>query len=100
MRTLIEVSCSLYRTLLLCYPSEVRRRFHAEMTQVFADQLSDAWQLRGFAGTVQVWRTAVWELLTVAAPLGLQSPALIAAALSLLGSAALCAAFLRAVSSP
>jgi len=98
MRTIIQLSCYLYGALNLCYPPDLRRQFDCEMLQVFDDQVWEAWQRRGVRGFVRVWRTALWELFTVAVPLRLQSPALIAAALSLLGSAALCAAFLRAVS--
>jgi hypothetical protein len=96
----VQLSCGAYRALLLCYPAEVRQRFEEEIIDVFAEQLCCEWQCRGFRGFARVWSTALWELLTVAAPLRLQSPSFIAVALSLLGSAALCAAFFRAVSTP
>jgi hypothetical protein len=98
MRTVLHLSCHIYGALILCYPPDLRRQFDSEMTQVFADQLAKEWRCRGVAGVVRVWRTALLELFSVAVPLRLQSPVAIAVALSLLGSAALCMAFLRAVS--
>jgi hypothetical protein len=100
MSTLNQPSCIAYRALLLCYPSELRRQFETEMADVFAEQINCESQKRGIRGFARVWSIVFWELLTVAAPLRLQSPAFIAAAVSLLGSAALCAAFFRAVSVP
>jgi hypothetical protein len=98
MPTLVQLCRNAYRVLFLCYPSDLRRRFDMEIADVFAEQLCGEWQRRGLRGFARVWSTALWELLTVAAPLRLQSPSFIAFAVSLLGAAAFCAAFLRAVS--
>jgi hypothetical protein len=97
MGRFFQLSCKIYGALTICYPSELRHRFDEEMAQVFEDQLRERWERRGVLGVVHVWRTALWELLSVALVLRLQNPFVIAVALSLLGSAALCAAFFRAV---
>jgi len=97
MENLIRVSCRIYGHLLIFYPGEFRRRFAAEMAQLFEDLLRDAAQ-RGPIAIVSLWRSALWELLTVAAPLRLQNAPLIAGALSLVASSILFLAFFRAVS--
>jgi hypothetical protein len=100
MPTLIHLSCNAYRVLFLCCPSDLGSRFAAKICDVFAEQLCCEWPRRGLRGFACVWSTALCERLTVAAPRRLQSPFVIAVAISLLGSVALCSAFLRGVSTP
>jgi hypothetical protein len=98
MRRATVISATAFRALLRCYPEEFRRRFGREMNQVFQEQLRDAGSERGLLGMVRVWFAATTEILTAALPQHLQNPSRMAAALSLIGSFVLCAAFLRAVS--
>lgn len=57
----------VYAALLLLYPLELRRQFGEEMLQVFADQMWDARQSRGWIGAVSVWRSVAAELLRTTA---------------------------------
>jgi hypothetical protein len=97
MEKIIPASCRVYGRLLIFYPGEFRRRFGAEMTQLFEELLRDAAQ-RGPIAIISLWRSALWELLSVAAPLRLQNAAVIAGALSFVASSLLFLAFFRAVS--
>jgi hypothetical protein len=98
MHSAPRVSCFVYGLLLRLYPGEFRRRFGAEMWQVFAEQMRGERQRRGFRGTLFVWQTAAWEIMSVAVPLQLRNSIMIAAALSFVLSSVLCLAFFRAVS--
>ena len=98
MRSAPRVSCFVYGLLLRLYPGEFRRRFGAEMWQVFAEQMHGERQRRGFRGTLFVWQTAAREIISAAVPLQLRSSIVIAAALSFVLSSILCLAFFRAVS--
>ncbi len=96
MERIIRVSCRLYGHLLIFYPGEFRRRFAAEMTQLFEEMLRHAAQ-RGPIAIISLGLSALWELLSVAAPLRLQNASVIAGALSLIASSILFLAFFRAV---
>ncbi len=98
MPNALRMSSYIYSLLLASYPRELRQRFGGEMTQVFADQISEAWARRGVFGVVRVWLTAGWEVISVAAPLQMRNPVLIASALSFVSSSVLFLAFFRAVS--
>jgi hypothetical protein len=98
MRPAPRVSCFVYGLLLRLYPGEFRRRFGAEMRQVFAEQMHGEQHRRGFRGTLFVWQTAAWEIISAAVPLQLRSSIMIAVALSFVLSSILCLAFFRAVS--
>jgi hypothetical protein len=87
----------VYEALLIFYPPDVRRRFGAEMAEVFEALMHDAVIEHGLRGTVSLWRSALWELLTVALPLRLASNAVMAGAISLLVSSALFLVLFRAV---
>jgi hypothetical protein len=87
-----------YSLLLSIYPSELRRRFGVEMAEVFADQISEQWQLRGIPGVLRVWLTAGSEVFSVAVPLQMCNPAAIATALAFLISSVLFYSFFRALS--
>jgi hypothetical protein len=94
----LRISCAAYGLLLALYPKELRQRFGEDMMQVFADQMCGEWQRRGVIGVVRVWFTSGWEVISVAAPLQLRNPVVIAAAFSLVSSSVLFLAFFRAVS--
>ena len=96
MEKIIRASCRVYGHLLIFYPGDFRRRFAAEMVQLFEELLRDAAQ-RGPIAITSLWRSALWELLSVAVPLRLQNAAVIAGGLSLIASSILFLAFFRAV---
>lgn len=98
MSKLISLQVTAFRLVLRCYPAEFRERFGEEMAEVFLAQLRQEDRERGVLGVLRVSLVAASEIFTAAIPQHLQNPSLIAAALSLIGSFALCAAFLRAVS--
>src|SRR5271168_1617503 len=98
MPNALRISCVAYRLLLGLYPHEFRRRFGEEMMQVFVDQMWAELKRRGVVGVFRVWLTAWWEVMSVAAPLQLRNPVVIAAALSSVISSVLFLAFFRAVS--
>jgi hypothetical protein len=98
MAKIIRLSCFVYGRLLIFYPRELRRRFGIEMVEVFEHLTHEVMLQRGPAGMVSLWGSALWELLTVAAPLQLRDTTVIAGALSFVASSALTLAFFRAVS--
>jgi len=88
----------IYGGLLMFYPPALRRKFGEEMVDVFVATLCDATVERRAVGIFSLWRSALWELLTVALPSRFASNAVMAGALSFLASAALFLVFFRAVS--
>lgn len=97
MKKTIQLSSFIYRHLVIFYPRECRHKFGSEMVEVFEDLLDDAIRRRDASGIVSLWSSALWELLSVAAPLRLENTVVIAGALSLVASSALFLAFFRAV---
>jgi len=89
MTSAVRVSCGLYKMVLLTYPRDFRLRFGSEMATTFSDQICAEWKHNGLPGVARVWRSAVGEVLSVAVPLRLRSPIVIATSLSLLLSTAL-----------
>ena len=87
----------VYEALLIFYPRALRHKFGAEMAEVFEALMRDAVIGHGLAGTIPLWRSVLWELLTVALPMRLASNAVIAGAISLLVSSALFLVLFRAV---
>jgi hypothetical protein len=84
--------------MLLCaYPRDFRQRFSSEMVDSFSDQMWNEWQRGGIFGVAQVWRSAFWELLSIAVLGQLGSSVVIAAVLSFTGSSALFLVLFRAV---
>jgi hypothetical protein len=88
---------SLYAVLLFAYPHDFRMRFGEEMIETFSDQMLSAWTENGPAGAIRVWLGALWEILSIAAPLQLQCSIVLSLFLSLLASSAVCVAFFAAV---
>jgi hypothetical protein len=97
MTSAVRVSCSIYRMLLFVYPSDFRMRFESEMVTTFSDLICGEWKHSGLPGVARVWRSAVGEVFSVAAPLRLRSPIVIATSLSLLLSIALFMAVFQAM---
>jgi hypothetical protein len=95
---LIRASRLAYSGLLVLYPSDLRRRFGAEMAAVFEDSLRETVVERGLMGITGLWKFALWELLTVAAPARLASNVVMAGALSFLVSSVLFLVFFQFVS--
>lgn len=89
MTSAVRASCSLYKMLLFAYPSDFRQRFESEMIATFSDLIRGEWEHNGPAGISRVWRSALAEVFSVAAPLQLQSSIVVATSLSLLSSFAL-----------
>jgi chemotaxis methyl-accepting protein methylase len=98
MPTALQMSRLAYSLLLALYPEELRFRFGAEMTEVFADEISAQWRQRGIPGVLRVWLTAGSEVFSIAVPLQMSNPATIATALAFLISSFLFYSFFRAVS--
>ena len=97
MTSAVRVSCGLYKMLLFTYPSDFRLRFESEMVTTFSDLICGEWKYNGLPGVARVWRSAVGEVFSVAAPLRLRSPIVIARSLSLLLSIPLFMAVFRAM---
>src|SRR5258707_5968487 len=97
MTSAILVSCGLYKMLLFTYPSDFRLRFESEMITTFSDLIYGEWKHNGLPGVARVWRSAVGEVVSVAVPLRLRSPIVIATSLSLPLSTALFMAVFHAM---
>jgi hypothetical protein len=98
MSNAMRLGCSAYGLLLLLYPQDLRSRYSGEMKLVFREQLQGELMRRGASGAARVALLAVWEVVSVAAPLQLRNPTVIAAALSIVTSSILVLTFFRAVS--
>jgi hypothetical protein len=85
---LLYLSCRLYGWLLVLYPSALRSRYGQEMTDVFEQQIWEAWQLDSFPGLARVWSCAAEELILVALPARLNPGLLPICAVSLLSTIA------------
>lgn len=88
MSAVLRISGRLYGWLLLLYPIALRSRFGQEMTDVFEQQICEAWQLNRFAGLARVWSCAAEELILVALPARLNPGLLRICAVSLLSTIA------------
>jgi hypothetical protein len=97
MTSAVRVSCGLYKMLLFTYPSDFRLRFESEMITTFSDLIYGEWKHNGLPGVARVWGSAVREVFSVAVPLRLRSPMVIATSLSLLLSIALFMAVFHAM---
>jgi hypothetical protein len=97
MTSAVRASCGLYKMLLFAYPSDFRLRFGNEMVTTFSYQMCGEWKRNGLRGVARVWRFALAEVFSVAVPLHLQSPIVVATTLALLSSVALFLAVFRAM---
>ena len=76
MTRLLALSSRLYTAGLSLYPPDLRREFGAEMTEVFAEDLDQAWRSEGIAGVIGVWLCAVREMVRIALPSQFENPAI------------------------
>ena len=76
MTRLAEWNARIYAAVLPLYPPELRRDFGAEMTEVFAEDLAEAWRNAGLPGAIRVWCCAAWEIARIALPRHLENPAI------------------------
>jgi hypothetical protein len=68
MECTLRVSCWLFRILLLLYRSDLRHEFGQEMTEVFRQEIVDAYREAGWRGYLAVCARTGVEILTVAMP--------------------------------
>src|SRR5207245_10887143 len=78
MTSALRASRGLYKMLLLTYPQDFRYRFESEMLTTFSDLICGEWEQNGLPGVARVWRSAVGEFFSVAAPLHLHRPLVVA----------------------
>jgi hypothetical protein len=97
MTSAVRVSCGLYKMVLLTYPRDFRLRFESEMVTTFSHLICSEWERSGLPGLARVWRCALEEVFSVAVPLQLQSPIVVATSLALLSSFALFMAVFHAI---
>jgi hypothetical protein len=97
MTTAVQLSCGLYKMVLLAYPSDFRLRFGSEMVTTFSDLICGEWEQNGLPGVARVWRSALAEVFSVAVPLQLQNSIVVATSLALLSSFALFMAVFHAM---
>ena len=74
-------SARLYGRLLLLYPDDLRRDYGAEMILAFHGDIESARRDAGVRGVLRVWRCAASEVLRLALPAQLASPAVLVPAL-------------------
>ena len=98
MRTTFRVSSQTYGILVILYPRDLRLAFAQEMTEVFDQQLHEAWDESGLTGFLRVWLYALGELLFVALPAQLAQPVVVVPTLSLISNSFLFLVILRALS--
>lgn len=94
----VQLSCVVYRRLLVLFPRDFRSRFGEEMAAVFEDCLLELARRRQSLEIARTWTLALREIVTVAVPLRLRDAPVIAGAASLITSLVLFLAFFRAVS--
>ncbi|HEV2398692.1 MAG TPA: hypothetical protein VGS27_17240 [Candidatus Sulfotelmatobacter sp.] len=65
---ILAISHKIYERSLVLYPKDLRGGFGDEMSEVFDEQLGEAYSRSGFSGLVRVWFRATREVVTVAVP--------------------------------
>jgi hypothetical protein len=78
----VRLSSHIYSRILVLYPADLRREFGDEMTDVFAQDLAEMWHSRRLVGVLNVWRRALCELTSIAAPAGIATSTVIATTIS------------------
>lgn len=68
MTGLMTFNTRIYSGILRLYPPELRSEFGPEMSELFAEDLNDAWRSRGVVGVVRTWWCALCEVLRIALP--------------------------------
>ena len=67
MSVVLELSCWVYKRMLPLYADNLRYRYGDEMEQLFREQLMDAGK-EGVSGIGRVWRSAVYDVVSLAGP--------------------------------
>jgi alpha/beta hydrolase fold len=67
MSFVLELSCWVYKRMLPLYPDNLRYRYGDEMEQLFREQLMDA-GIKGASGVGTVWRSAVYDAVSLVGP--------------------------------
>ncbi len=67
MSFVVELSCWAYKRMLWLYADNLRYRYGDEMEQLFRDQLMDA-DKEGASGICRVWRSAVYDAVSLVGP--------------------------------
>ena len=68
MTSPLRLSERIYSAILLLYHPDLRRDFGPDMSDLFTEDLTEAWQNRGFPGVLNIWWCAICELLRIALP--------------------------------
>ena len=97
MQPVTQISLLIYGCSLWLYPSELRRRFGPEMSEVFAELVADTSGQRGLCGVAALWWLTLRESVTVGLLSRLQSTAVIVGAASLSIASMIAWFFFRAV---
>jgi pimeloyl-ACP methyl ester carboxylesterase len=63
----VELSCWVYKRMLSLYADDLRYRYGDEMEQLFREQLMDAGK-EGTSGIGRVWRSAVYDAVSLVGP--------------------------------
>ena len=83
MTNFADWSVRLYGRILLLYPDDLCRDYGAEMVLAFHDDVESAHRNAGVRGVLRVWRCALSEILRLALPAHIASPAVLVPALLL-----------------
>jgi pimeloyl-ACP methyl ester carboxylesterase len=67
MSFVLKLSCWVYKRMLPLYADNLRYRYGDEMEQLFKEQLMDAGK-EGASGVGRVWRSAVYDAVSLAGP--------------------------------
>lgn len=67
MSVVLELSCWVYKRMLPLYADNLRYRYGDEMEQLFREQLMDAGK-EGVSGIGRVWRSAVYDVVSLVGP--------------------------------
>jgi hypothetical protein len=67
MSVVLELSCWVYKRMLPLYADNLRYRYGDEMEQLFREQLMDAGK-KGVSGIGRVWRSAVYDAVSLVGP--------------------------------
>src|ERR1700730_13565916 len=79
MSSVLELSCWVYKRMLPLYADSLRHRYGDEMEQLFREQLMDA-RKKGVSGIGRVWRSAVYDAVSLVGPAYLEPVRLVLAA--------------------
>ena len=67
MSFVLELSCWIYKRMLPLYADSLRYRYGDEMEYLFREQLTDACK-EGISGISRIWRSAVYDVVSIAGP--------------------------------